>query len=121
MKKLLLAAAIVTAGLMASCATSAHLTSNRNITQTNVELAQKNYRVIGTVEGSAKIGRVMGIGGLSKQAIRSNAYSDMVKNAKLTGSQAIINTTSEVKQRGVLPFYWKTVVTTYGQVIEFTE
>ncbi len=45
----------------------------------------------------------------------------MVKNANLTGSQAIINTTTEVKQRGVAPFYWKTVVTTYGQVVEFVE
>lgn len=121
MKKLLFVAAIAAMGLMTSCATSAHLTSNRNIAQTNVELAQKNYRVIGTVEGSAEIRRVLGIGGISRKAIRANAYADMVKNAKLTGSQAIINTTTEVKQRGVPPFYWKTVVTTYGQVIEFTE
>lgn len=121
MKKLLFVAAIAAMGLMTSCATSSHLTSNRNVSQTNVELAQKNYRVIGTVEGSAKIGRVFGIGGISGKAIRANAYANMVKNAKLTGSQAIINTTTEVKQRGVAPFYWKTVVTTYGQVIEFTE
>ncbi len=43
----------------------------------------------------------------------------MVKNANLSGSQAIINTTTEVKRRGVPPFYWKTVVTAYGQVVEF--
>ncbi len=121
MKKIFYAVTIVTAGLMTSCATSAHLTTNRNVSQTNVELSQKNYRVIGTVEGSSKIARVFGIGGLSQEAIRANAHAAMVKNAKLTGSQAIINTTTEVKQRGVLPFYWKTVVTSHGQVIEFTE
>ncbi len=121
MKKIFYAAAIVAAGLMTSCASSAYLTTNRNVSQTNVELSQKNYRVIGTVEGSSKVGRVLGIGGLSREAIKANAYADMVKNAKLTGSQAIINTTIDMKQRGVFPFYWKTVVTSHGQVVEFTE
>lgn len=108
-------------GLMSSCATNAHLTTNRNVNQTNVELAQKNYRIVGTVEGSSKVARVFGIGGVSGKSVRANAYANMVKNANLTGSQAIINTTTEVKQRGVAPFYWKTVVTTYGQVVEFVE
>lgn len=107
--------------LLTSCASSSHLTSNRNVTQTNVELSKKNYRVVGTVEGTAKISRVFGIGGLSQRAIRENAYNQMVKKAKLTGSQAIINTTTEMKTRGLPPFYMRSVVTTYGQVIEFTE
>ena len=54
------------------------------------------------------------------KAIRANAYAEMVKNANLSGSQALINVNTEVKQRGVAPFYWKTVITTCGQVIEFT-
>lgn len=121
MKKCLFVAAIAAAGLLSSCATSMHLTTNHNVTQTNVDLSQKNYRVIGTVEGSATISRVLGIGGVSKKAIKDNAYANMVKNAKLSGSQAIVNTTTEVKNRGVVPFYVKTVVTTTGQVVEFTE
>ncbi|WP_281525439.1 DUF6567 family protein [Alistipes dispar] len=120
MKKFLLAVAIVTAGLMTSCAVSEHLTSNRNVMQTNVELSKNNFQVIGTAQGSATVTRVFGIGGLSLKAIRANAYAEMVKNAKLSGSQALINVNTEVKQRGIAPLYWKTVITTCGQVIEFT-
>ena len=120
MKKILLAVAIATAGLMTSCAVSEHLTSNRNVMQTNVELSKNNFQVIGTAQGSATVIRVFGIGGLSLKAIRANAYGEMVKNANLSGSQALINVNTEVKQRGVAPFYWKTVITTCGQVIEFT-
>ena len=119
MKKILLAVAIATAGLMTSCAVSEHLTSNRNVMQTNVELSKNNFQVIGTAQGSATVIRVFGIGGLSLKAIRANAYAEMVKNANLSGSQALINVNTEVKQRGVAPFYWKTVITTCGQVIEF--
>ena len=105
---------------MTSCAVSEHLTSNRNVMQTNVELSKNNFQVIGTAQGSATVIRVFGIGGLSLKAIRANAYAEMVKNANLSGSQALINVNTEVKQRGVAPFYWKTVITTCGQVIEFT-
>jgi len=104
---------------MTSCAVSEHLTSNRNVMQTNVELSKNNFQVIGTAQGSATVIRVFGIGGLSLKAIRANAYAEMVKNANLSGSQALINVNTEVKQRGVAPFYWKTVITTCGQVIEF--
>ena len=110
MKKILLAVAIATAGLMTSCAVSEHLTSNRNVMQTNVELSKNNFQVIGTAQGSATVIRVFGIGGLSLKAIRANAYAEMVKNANLSGSQALINVNTEVKQRGVAPFYWKTVI-----------
>ena len=104
---------------MTSCAVSEHLSANRNVMQTNVELSKKNFQVIGAVKGSATVIRVFGIGGLSKKAIRMNAYAEMVKNANLSGSQALINVNTEVKQRGVPPFYWETIVTTHGQVIEF--
>ncbi len=107
--------------MMTSCGISAHLTSNRNVTQTNVELAQKNYRVVGTVTGEAKAAYVFGIGGLSRRAIQGNAQAQMMKNANLSGSQAIINTTTEEKRRGLLPFYMKRVITSHGQIIEFTE
>ena len=121
MKKLLFVAIIIAAGLMTGCGITSHLTTNHNVAQTNVDLSQRNYRVIGTATGTAKVAYVFGIGGLSGKAIRANAYADMVKNANLTGAQAIINTTTEEKQRGVTPFYWKKVVTSHGQIIEFIE
>ena len=94
---------------------------NQNVAQTNVELSRKNYRVIGTVEDQASITRVLGIGGLSRKAIKANSHAEMVKNANLKGSQALINVTTDTKTRGFVPFYTKNVYTTHGQIIEFTE
>jgi len=119
MKNPFLAVAIASAGLLTGCAVNGHLTANRNVMQTNVELSQKNFRVIGTVKGSASVTRVFGIGGLSPKAIRANAYAQMVENANLSGAQALTNVTTEIKNRGVPPFFWHSVVTTHGQVIEF--
>lgn len=121
MRKFLLVVAIATMGLMTGCGLTTNLTENRNVVQTNIDLGQKNYRIIGTVEGSAQAAYILGIGGLSSKAVQANSHAEMIKNANLTGSQAIINTSTENKQRGFAPFYWKKVVTTYGQVIEFTE
>ena len=121
MKKRSIAGIIALAGLMTGCAASSQMTLNQNIAQTNVELSQKNYRVVGTVEGQASITRVLGIGGISKKAIKANSHAEMVKNANLKGSQALINVTTEIKMRGFIPFYTKNVYTTHGQIIEFTE
>lgn len=119
MKKLFFAVAIAAAGLMTGCAVNEHLTGNRNVMQTNVELSQNNFQVTGTVKGSASVTRIFGIGGISSKAVKANAYAEMVKNANLSGSQALINVTTEVKNRGFMPFYWRSVVTTHGQVVEF--
>lgn len=120
MKRILWAAVIATASLMTSCSISQHLTTNCHVTQTNVELSKNNFRIVNAVQGSATVTRILGIGGLSKKAIQANAYAEMVQNAHLSGAQALTNITTEIKLYGAPPFYWKTVVTVHGQVIEFT-
>lgn len=107
--------------MMTSCGVATYVTTNRNVTQSNVDLTQKNYRVVGIVQGEAEAKYVFGIGGLSKRAAQANATANMMKNAHLSGSQAIINTTIEEKILGCAPFYVKRRITSYGQVIEFTE
>lgn len=114
-------ALIVGAVMLSGCSAHLYQTSNNNSSSTVVKLSQKNFKVIGEVEGTAKSTVVFGIGGLSKKAVRSNAIAQMFKNAKLYGSQTIININVKQSYVGLPPIYWRTVHTATGTIVEFTE
>lgn len=119
MKKNLLGAALIACTIaITSCATSNNHLSNQNINQTNVVLSEANYKVVGQVEGNAKSRYILGIGGMSKKSMRQNAYSDMVKAARLSGSQALINVNYTSKYKYV-PFYYMRSMKAEATIIEF--
>lgn len=120
MKKYLIACAACLALLTTSCGVSSQATDNRNVTQTEVVLAKKNYKVIGMVSGESKQNYWFGIGGLSKKSLGESAMSDMYKNASLTGSQAIINVNVSYKNKFVLIHNQAKAIAT-GTVIEFVD
>lgn len=120
MKKLFVLSLAAASLALASCGVSNHLTTNRNASQTNVNLERANYRVVGTVEGKAEATYILGIGGLSRKAIEANAHADMLKNADMKGAQAVVNISTEEKFRGLAPFYIKRETTARGQVVEFS-
>ena len=84
-------------------------------------MTQKNFKVVGQVQGEASATYICGIGGLSKKALNANAVSEMYKNANLTGSQTIINVYVKETVGGVIPFYAKNTYIASGTIIEFTE
>lgn len=106
--------------LFASCGVSMPMTSNLNENQTQVQLAGKNYKIVKQVSGEAQASYVLGIGGMSNKALAKNSYAEMVKAAELTGSQAIINVTTEENNLFAL-VYIKRNIRTYGTVIEFID
>ena len=75
----------VCAAALTSCGLGSNLTSNQNSLQTNVVLNKNNYKVVKTINGEATATYIFGIGGLSAKALRDNATSNMIKNAKLDG------------------------------------
>lgn len=105
---------------LTSCGGTVHMISNYNVAQTTLHLSQDNFKVIGNVEGSAHATYVLGIGGVSKRAIKENAIADMYRNACLTGAQAVTNVTTTMKARFYL-FWWEYDFIASGQIIEFTE
>lgn len=122
MKRIYLFAITIAGALfLSACSSQFHPVINQNLLQTQVVLSQKNYTVIGSVEGSNEVERIFGIGGISKKAMQDNAIADMFKNAKLTSSQAIVNISFKSAVSGVPPFYTTTVCTATGTIIEFTE
>ena len=121
MKKLLFGVAVVCVMLLPSCSTHLYQSSNGNVAKTEVVLSGKNFRVIGMVEGVATATRILGIGGLSEKAVRSNAVAEMFKNANLYGSQTIININVKQIELGLPPLYWRTTYSATGTIIEFIE
>lgn len=107
--------------VLTSCGGSASLIGNSNVSQTNVELSKKNFNILTKVSGISTNAYVMGIGGMSNRALLEKAKNDMMNNANLSGSKAVINITYDKHYNGFFPFYSKVTVTASAYVVEFTE
>lgn len=83
MKKLL---PLIVPMLLTACATQIEPFNTQNIFQTNVVLTEANYVILRQVEGSSSRCFNSGIA-------RNEAIAEMIENADLRGSQAIINIT----------------------------
>ena len=121
MKKLLVLSLVLGALLLTGCSAHLYQSSNSSVARTEVVLSQKNFKVIGQAEGVATVSQVLGIGGCSPKQVRSNAVSEMFKNANLRGSQTIVNINVKSAISGVPPFFTRTTWTATGTIIEFTE
>lgn len=104
--------------LVSGCHGSQNMVYN-SLSQTEVVLSQNNFRVVGSAEGVYKGQYVFGLGGSSKSLMQENAVQQMYKNAKLRGSQTIINVCYSISTRTIFLFYKERVVTAYGTIIEF--
>lgn len=120
MKKFLLVGIACVGLLFTSCNISKEATSNQNVTQTEVVLAKKNYKVIGTAQGESTQNYWFGIGGMSKKSLNESAMAEMYKNANLTGSRAIVNVNVAYKNKMVL-IHNKSKAIASGTIIEFTD
>ena len=110
------------AGLLAVLSgCSAHLNTLALVSNSpEVILRENNFRVVGMAKASTSINYVLGIGGISRDAVRENAVAELFKNAKLKGSQALINITERVSVTGLPPIFATYTITTVGTIIEFT-
>lgn len=120
MKKFLLLCTVCIALVLTSCGVSRSNTANANLTQTEVQLTKKNFRVIGTAYGESTQKYWFGFGGLSRKSLEETAISDMYMNANLTGSQVIINTNVSHKNKFIIIYSEAKAIAT-GTIIEFTE
>lgn len=121
MKKVLLFVVLSASILMTSCGGSASVMGNSNVSQTNVELSKKNFNILGKVSGKSSNTHVFFIGGMSNRSMLEKAKNDMMANANLSGSKAVINVTYDKHYNGFLPFYSKVTVTASAYIVEFTE
>lgn len=106
---------------ISSCGVSHAFIFNHNQHATQVHLASNNFKVIDKVRGSEEVSYVLLIGGNTKKQLYANAYANMVNNAKLDGSKALVNVLTEEHVGGFPPFYFKRTITVSAHVIEFTD
>lgn len=107
---------------MASCSTGRYVNNSQNVnlSQTQVVLSQANFQVVKQVKVTYVYTRLRTIK-FDAEQLKESAYAALVKEAKLTGAQTIINVTMEQVQR-VRGFYFKKyqqAITVSGTVIEF--
>ena len=113
--------AVVAASLLvASCGLSTNYTQNLNLNQTEVVLSKANFHIVKQVSGQASATYWFGIGGISQKALQGNAVAEMIKNANLTGSQAIINVTFKRSDKAIV-IVDNTTWYAEGTVIQFDE
>lgn len=117
----ILSIAILLITSLTSCGVNEALVLNHNSNATQVHLASKNYTVIDQVTGTADVSYVLAFGGVNRKQLYQNAYSQLVKNADLSGSRALVNIVTEQHLGGVPPFYFTRTITVSAHVVEFTE
>lgn len=122
MKKLMIALLAVVALAMASCSSGRYLghSDNVNINQTQVVLSQNNFKVVKQV---SKVVIFEQRYNFKKGQLKESAYAALLKEAKLEGSQTIVNVTFEEVQRlsGILIPKTQSAILVQGTVIEFTK
>jgi hypothetical protein len=120
MKKLTYLLLLITI-LFSGCAFHKGLTTNSNVSTTEIVLSKNNYKVVERVQGESQALYILGIGGLSRKAMIAEAKNSMLSKANIVGgSKAIINENVEIKN-SYFPFVGVVKVVVSGYVIEFTE
>ena len=125
-KFLLVAVAAIS---MASCSTGYYLSNSQNVnlSQTQVVLSQANFQVVKQVKVTYVYKNLHSMRFNASQ-MKESAYAALVKEAKLTGAQTIINVTMEQVQRQEHNFAsclfrlapkYEQAITVSGTVIEF--
>lgn len=122
MKKILYAVVAVALLTLASCSTALYVPGSNNYGfQTRVVLSEGNYRIIRNVEVTVEVNN----SNLKQEDIEKSAYAELLREANLTGSQALANVVIEqVVLNGAdasLLTPGKQYVSARGTVIEFTK
>ena len=124
MKKFIYVAIAVIAMGMASCSTGNYLTTshNMNLNQTQVVLSEANFKVVKQVSTSVVYKQNLKF---DAEQLKQSAYAALLKEAKLTGAQTIVNVTMEQVRRekmNLLGFCkYENAILVSGTVIEFTK
>ncbi len=121
MKKLIYLIATVGVALsLESCSVGryANNSSNTNLNQTQVVLSEANFKVVKSVQANCVYEQ--STYRFKPEQLKQSAYAALVKEAKLTGAQALINVNIELLERAKSNKHTYAVIAT-GTVIEFTK
>jgi hypothetical protein len=86
----------------------------------SASLNTPNFKYVKLVKGETEISKILGFGGLSTEALVSNAKINMFQNYPLKDNQAYANISVDFKYSFLL-FVSKTKVTITADIVEFTK
>lgn len=118
MKKVSYFLLVAVLGMLTSCGVGVYYPHSRNLfgAQTTVQLNQANFRVVRDVEAVVEVNNTH----LSRSSVEKSAYGQLLRNARLTGSQVLINVVIEEIRRET---HWKCAqyVAARATIIEFLD
>ena len=118
MKKINLILLAALLGMLTSCGVGVYYPYAHNVfgAQTTVHLDKANFRVVRDVEAVVEIKNT----NLSRSSVEKSAYGQLLRNARLTGSQVLINVVIEEIRRdnGLNSFQY---VAARATIIEFLD
>ena len=97
MKKINFILLVAILGMLTSCGVGVYYPYAHNVfgAQTTVHLDKANFRVVRDVEAVVAVNNT----NLSRSSVEKSAYGQLLRNARLTGSQVLINVVIEEVQR----------------------
>lgn len=97
MKKINFILLVAILGMLTSCGVGVYYPYAHNVfgAQTTVHLDKANFRVVRDVEAVVAVTNT----NLSRSSVEKSAYGQLLRNARLTGSQVLINVVIEEVQR----------------------
>ena len=115
-RKLVVVLGVFSIGMiMTGCSMTNGFIGNAIVTE--VQLNQANFDVLRSVTGEASASYFLGIGP-SGQNLYAKAKQDMLRKAKLKGSQALVNITSDEKRSGFIIWRQHKVYVS-AEIVEF--
>jgi hypothetical protein len=88
------------------------------IMNNSVQLNQNNFKYVRNASGEAKTTKIVGIGGIEKQALVAEAKKDLLNNFPLKDGQALANIVVDFKT-SIFLFLTENKVTVTADIIEF--
>jgi hypothetical protein len=84
----------------------------------SASISSKNFKTVNSAKGVANATRILGIGGLSKDALVAEAKKNLLEKYPLKDGQVLANITVDFKNTFIL-LYTQTKVTMTADIIEF--
>jgi hypothetical protein len=120
MLKLLKTTLVIFIVMGASCTYLQTSTLNPS-TGTSVVLSQKNFKVLGSVQGYADVYYFFFIP-IGKENVLTRAREDMISKCRINNSsKAIANLTVDKEINGFYPLFYKSMVNVSGELVEFLD
>lgn len=91
---------------------------HNGIMNSSASLSANNFKIVKFATGSSGTTKVLGIGGLSKDALVADAKKDLLQNNPLKDGQALANVTVDFKNTYLL-IVITTKVTVTADIVEF--